>query len=124
MDTASLMLFADVMRTGGFTAAARERGVAASTVSRAIAALERELGVRLFERSRKGVALTQFGEVFLHYAGASLAALKQGLDSVAQARMSGESYLNVGVLPSVARSAPRSRERCASTSRPWRILAP
>lgn len=83
MDTASLDLFADVMRAGGFAAAARERGVAPSTVSRAIAALERDLGVRLFERSTRRFQPT---EAALRYAD-DLEPLLAGLeDAAARAR--------------------------------------
>lgn len=94
--------FMEVARKRSLVKAADALAITQPAVSKTLKELEDILKVRLFERSRKGVALTQFGEVFFHYAGASLAALKQGLDSVAQARMSGESYLNVGVLPSVA----------------------
>ncbi|MBS8259193.1 pca operon transcription factor PcaQ [Roseibium polysiphoniae] len=94
--------FLEVARRRSLVKAADALSITQPAVSKTLKELEDILEVRLFERSRKGVSLTQFGEVFLHYAGASLAALKQGLDSVAQARMSGESYLNVGVLPSVA----------------------
>ncbi|WP_417684124.1 pca operon transcription factor PcaQ [Roseibium sp.] len=94
--------FLEVARRRSLVKAADALSITQPAVSKTLKELEEILEVRLFERSRKGVVLTQFGEVFLHYAGASLAALKQGLDSVAQARMSGDSYLNVGVLPSVA----------------------
>jgi LysR family pca operon transcriptional activator len=94
--------FLEVARRRSLVKAADALSITQPAVSKTLKELEDILEVRLFERSRKGVSLTQFGEVFLHYAGASLAALKQGLDSVAQARMSGESHLNVGVLPSVA----------------------
>ncbi|WP_417668037.1 pca operon transcription factor PcaQ [Roseibium sp.] len=94
--------FLEVSRKRSLVKAADALSITQPAVSKTLKELEEILEVRLFERSRKGVVLTQFGEVFLHYAGASLAALKQGLDSVAQARMSGDSYLNVGVLPSVA----------------------
>ncbi len=107
--------FLEVARRRSLVKAAVALSVTQPAVSKTLKELEDILKVRLFDRSRKGVALTQFGEVFLHYAGASLAALKQGLDSVAQARMSGESYLNVGVLPSVAaRIVPDAVQRFQS----------
>lgn len=103
--------FLEVARRRSLVKAAEALAITQPAVSKTLKELEEILQVRLFERSRRGVMLTQFGEVFLHYAGASLAALKQGLDSVAQARMSGESYLNVGVLPSVAaRIVPQAVE--------------
>lgn len=97
-----IQCFLEVARRRSLVKAADALAITQPAVSKTLKELEDILEVRLFDRSRKGVALTQYGDVFLHYAGASLAALKQGLDSVAQARMSGDSYLNVGVLPSVA----------------------
>ncbi|MTI43499.1 LysR family pca operon transcriptional activator [Roseibium hamelinense] len=96
--------FLEVSRRRSVVKAATALSITQPAVSKTLKELEDILEVRLLERSRRGVVLTQFGEVFQHYAAASLAALKQGLDSVAQARVSGESYLDVGVLPSVAAS--------------------
>jgi DNA-binding transcriptional LysR family regulator len=48
-----LHLFVDVMRGDSFTAVARRRNIDPSSVSRSIAALETELGLRLFERSTR-----------------------------------------------------------------------
>jgi DNA-binding transcriptional LysR family regulator len=62
MDTAWLEVFREVARKGSLTAAAGALGYTQSAVSRQIAALERELGVRLFERDRRTVALTPAGE--------------------------------------------------------------
>ncbi|WP_208977467.1 MULTISPECIES: pca operon transcription factor PcaQ [unclassified Pannonibacter] len=107
-----IQCFLEVARRRSLVKAADALAITQPAVSKTLKELEDILGVRLFERSRKGVELTQFGDVLLHYAGASLAALKQGLDSVAQARMSGDSFLNVGVLPSVAaRIFPQAVQR-------------
>ncbi|SMF73313.1 transcriptional regulator, LysR family [Tistlia consotensis] len=48
-----------------FRAAARDLGVSASALSHAVAALEARLGVRLFNRTTRSVALTPAGEGFL-----------------------------------------------------------
>lgn len=56
-----LAVFARVVETGGFTAAARVIEVPKVTVSRAVARLERELGVRLLERTTRRIALTVAG---------------------------------------------------------------
>ena len=112
-----IQCFLEVARLRSLVKAAEELSITQPAVSKTLRELEEILEVRLFDRSRKGVVLTQFGEVLLHYAGASLAALKQGLDSVAQARMSGESYLNIGVLPSVAaRIVPTAVQRFLAES--------
>ena len=48
-----------------FRAAAAEIGVSPSSLSHAVAAVERRLGVRLFNRTTRSVALTEAGEQFL-----------------------------------------------------------
>lgn len=65
-DLDTLML---VLRQGSFASAARELGVDPSSVSRAISALEAELGVRLFARNTRHVALTEAGSVFVERLG-------------------------------------------------------
>ena len=59
METDQLKLFAEVMRVGSFTSVARERRIAPSSVSRAIASLEAELGARLFQRSTRKLSPTE-----------------------------------------------------------------
>jgi DNA-binding transcriptional LysR family regulator len=65
MDTRALALFVEVARAGGFAAAARPRGLDPSTVSRAVAGLEADLGLRLFERSTRALRLTEAGARYL-----------------------------------------------------------
>lgn len=65
MDLATLELLIDVSRLGGFSAAARPRNLDPSSVSRAVAAAESELGVRLFQRTTRRLALTEEGERYI-----------------------------------------------------------
>lgn len=65
MDVEALKMLRDIARTGSFTAAARERNLEPSSVSRAIAGLERSLGFRLFQRSTRQVALSEAGALYL-----------------------------------------------------------
>lgn len=53
--------FIAVVEAGGFSAAARRTGDTQSAVSKAIGALEKRLGVRLFNRSTRSVILTDQG---------------------------------------------------------------
>jgi len=57
-----LHAFIAVVEAGGFTAAARRRGEAQPAISKAIAALEKRLGVALFNRSTRSVTLTDQGQ--------------------------------------------------------------
>lgn len=54
--------FAETARHGGFAAAARDQGVAPSTLAKAVARLEASLGVKLFHRTTRQVTLTPDGE--------------------------------------------------------------
>lgn len=64
MDIERLRIFADVMRRGSFSAVARERDVDASSISRAVSALESDLGVSLLRRSTRNLAPTEAGVVY------------------------------------------------------------
>lgn len=65
MDLETLSVFLEVMRRGSFAAVARERGVAPSSISRSISALEDELGLRLFQRTTRRLSPTEAGLVYL-----------------------------------------------------------
>lgn len=65
MDLSSLEIFAEVAQTRNFATVARMRNTDPSSISRAIAALESELGTRLFHRTTRSVRLTEAGERFL-----------------------------------------------------------
>src|SRR5262249_33217511 len=74
---------------GSFSAAARELSYTQSAVSQHVAALERETGARLVERTSRGVRLTQAGEVVVRHAEAGIARLTQAearLDALAGPR--------------------------------------
>ena len=64
MDIEVLELFVEVMRTRNFTDIARARGIAPSSVSRAMTNLETELGIRLFQRSTRKLAPTEAGQIY------------------------------------------------------------
>jgi LysR family transcriptional regulator, low CO2-responsive transcriptional regulator len=63
-----LEVFLAVIDSGSFSAGARNANTTQSTVSQHIAALEAEFSVRLMERSRNGVILTEAGEIFNKHA--------------------------------------------------------
>jgi DNA-binding transcriptional LysR family regulator len=65
MDLAALRTFVAVARRGGFSAVARTQGVEPSSVSRVVAAVERELGERLFHRTTRKLTLTEAGAAYL-----------------------------------------------------------
>src|SRR4051812_19530434 len=65
MDIDALKTFVSVAQQGSFAAVARDLAVDPSSVSRNIALLEDELGIRLFQRSTRAMALTEAGERYL-----------------------------------------------------------
>ena len=64
-DLNSLMIFAKVVEADRFSEAARRLKMPTSTVSRRVADLEDELGVRLLERSTRKIRLTDVGSAVL-----------------------------------------------------------
>jgi len=69
----NLAIFAAVADQGSFIAASRRIGRSPTAVSRAVAALEDELGTQLFTRSTRANALTKAGEAYLEQARRVLA---------------------------------------------------
>src|SRR3954449_2680920 len=68
MDATDLAIFEVVARTGGITRAAQELDMVQSNVTRRVRLLERDLGVPLFYRRSRGVALTAAGQTLFPYA--------------------------------------------------------
>jgi DNA-binding transcriptional LysR family regulator len=64
MDITTLAIFVEVMRRGSFAAVAKDRNLDPSSISRLIAGLEDELGLRLFQRSTRRLAATEAGRVY------------------------------------------------------------
>ena len=68
MELEQLRMFVSAAESGSFSAAGRELYTSHSTVSRAVSALEKELGVTLISRSNRVLGLTGAGELLLEEA--------------------------------------------------------
>lgn len=68
MDIRQIQYFLSIVETGSFSAAADEHYISQSSLSKVVISLEKELGVPLFDRSKRKVSLTSAGEAFLEYA--------------------------------------------------------
>lgn len=84
MDLPPLRSFLVLARTGNVTRAAEELQLTQPAVSNQLARLERELGLPLFDRTPKGMALTEAGRLFRRYAEEALGRLVDGREAIAQ----------------------------------------
>ena len=71
-----LTLFVRTVETGSFSRAAREFGLTQPSASRAIAALESRLGVKLIARTTRQISPTDAGDALLARAWDALAAIE------------------------------------------------
>src|SRR5580698_2319695 len=75
-----------VARHGGFRVAARELDMSSSALSHAVAALEARLGVRLFNRTTRSVAISAEGEQFVAEITPALAAIRSAMERIDERR--------------------------------------
>lgn len=95
-------LFARIAELGTLSAAARERDVPVSQVTRALARLEAGANVRLLHRTTHGLSLTDEGDTFLTYARRLLDTTAE-LDSELSGKLSGPSgWVRISVSPLLA----------------------
>jgi DNA-binding transcriptional LysR family regulator len=83
---AELKAFSLVAGSGGFSSAARQLGVATSSVTRLVDALEQRLGTPLLNRSTRKVTLTDSGQAYFERALHILAQLDAADDAAAAGR--------------------------------------
>ncbi|HEV3155298.1 MAG TPA: LysR family transcriptional regulator [Candidatus Baltobacteraceae bacterium] len=78
MELQQLEYFRTVARTEHVTQAAEELGITQPALSRAVARLERDLGVVLFDHRGRSVRLNRYGRAYLHHVERALGALEEG----------------------------------------------
>ena len=81
---AGMRIFVRVVESASFSAAARQLGVAPSSVSRQINELEESLGARLFTRTTRKLSLTEAGKLFYNRAGNILVEVDEARLAVSQ----------------------------------------
>jgi DNA-binding transcriptional LysR family regulator len=127
-DFNDLQFFAAVVLNRGFSAAARGLGVPKSRVSRRVALLEERLGVRLLDRTTRGIGLTQVGQQVFEHARAAVieaeaaeeAALRMQTEPRGLVRLScplGLQGAIAGPLPGLLAAYPQLRVQCIATNR-------
>lgn len=96
---ANLESFVRSAETGSFSAAARLLALTPAAVSRNVATLERNMGVRLFQRSTRKLSLTEAGDRFLASIGGNLEALQAAISAVSSDRGEPAGVLKVSLAP-------------------------
>ncbi len=86
LDLNDIVVFARVVEAGSFTAAARLLGMPKTTVSRRIAALEREVGVRLVQRTTRSLNMTDAGRLYYEQSSQALRTIEDANLRLAEAR--------------------------------------
>lgn len=83
-DLNDMLYFVEVVERGGFAAAGRALGIPKSRLSRRIAELESQLGVRLLQRTTRKLSLTEVGAAYLRHCQAMRDAAQAAQDTVEQ----------------------------------------
>lgn len=132
-DLNDLALFAAVVKHKGFTAAANALGTPKSKISKRVAHLEEQLGVRLLERSTRKLRVTDIGEAFYERCEAILAGVEEA-ESIVAAAMSepagpvrlamplGFAPMLADILPAFLKRYPRVRLSILTTNRPIDLI--
>jgi len=104
-----LHVLSTVVQWGSMAEAARHLAVSQPVVSAAIADLEHTIGVRLLDRSRKGIEPTIYGRALLKHATVAVNALKEGVKEIefladptaGELRIGCPEWIAAGLLPVV-----------------------
>lgn len=97
MNLIHLRYFVELAHTRHYTRAAEKLCITQPSLSHAIAQLEEELGVPLFEKTGRNTVLTRFGEQFLSYAKSALKTLDDGVLSLEKGAK-GEGTIRLGLV--------------------------
>lgn len=104
LDVRKLRLLCDLERLGTIAAVAQAHTYSPSAVSQQLAALEREAGVPLLERTGRRVALTAAGQVLARHAASVLSALEETEAALAGVRGGPAGVLRIGAFPTAVRT--------------------
>jgi DNA-binding transcriptional LysR family regulator len=91
----AIKVFAAISKHGSLTEAARQIGTSLPTVVRTLSALEEDLGVRLFNRTTRRIALTEEGELYLAHCSKVLNDLSQVENALKGNRHSPEGLVKI-----------------------------
>lgn len=95
MDLNAVVVFAKVVQTGGFARAAKLLHLPKSTISRRVADLEQQLGVRLLQRSTRKLSLTDAGRTYYQHCERIVMELEQAAGAVTRMQQAPRGLLRV-----------------------------
>ncbi|WFU48745.1 LysR family transcriptional regulator [Sinorhizobium terangae] len=127
-DLNDIALFAAVVRNNGFSAAARDLNMPKSKLSKHVARLEEQLGVRLLERSTRKLRMTEIGTVFYEHCQGLLEGVEAAEAEIAAVRAEPTGIVRLGcpfgftpmladILPGFHRRYPGVRLLITTTNR-------
>ncbi len=96
-DLNDLHLFVSVVANGGFSAAARALNIPKSRISRRVAALEEDLGVRLVERSTRRFKVTDVGQDVYGHARAAISETEAIGEAVARLKAEPQGLVRIAL---------------------------
>ena len=102
-DLQSLNSFLQAVQSGSFSAAASQLGLTPAAVSKHVAKLEREIGVRLFRRTTRSLTLTEAGERFYAETAAPAQTLNQAINNFSEHDTEPAGTLKISVGPGFGR---------------------
>ena len=101
MNLSQLYYFKKLAETQHYTKASKELFITQPSLSSAIAALENELGVPLFEKKGRKVELSKYGKEFLSYVTDSLNTLERGISSIKEKTGLLNGTIDIGCIPTL-----------------------
>lgn len=102
MDFEVAELFVAIAETGSLAAAARQRNISPSLVSRIVARLEGELKTQLLSRTTRRLALTDSGKIFLAWAREALASRARLMDEIQTGQQEARGHIRIAIDAMVA----------------------
>lgn len=100
MEWNQLQYFQAVAQLEHFTRASETLSVSQPTLSRAIARLEEEIGVPLFDREGRTVSLNRYGQIFLNRVNRGIQEITDGIEEIQKLVDCSDGSISLGFLPS------------------------
>ena len=108
MNLNQLIYFASLAQLQHVTRASEKLNIAQPSLSKAIANLEQELGVDLFEKQGRNVVLTRQGKLYLDYVEKALESLEEGRSALQRMQTELDQRIDIGFVSSLqARMMPQ-----------------